>query len=86
MTLLYYIAATEDTNLIIRSDYETACRIRQTLSAFLTTADFEEQLTILPVLDDFFVTHNISPGGSADMLALTYFLYFLWEKDCWFES
>ena len=86
LTLLYYIAATEDTNLIIRSDYETACRIRQTLSAFLTTADFEEQLTILPVLDDFFVTHNISPGGSADMLALTYFLHFLWEKDCWFES
>lgn len=86
VTLLYYMAAMEDTNLIIRSDYETACHIQHALSDFLATADFEEQITILPALDAFFVSHNISPGGSADMLALTYFLYFLSEKECWFES
>ena len=77
---------TEDTNLIIRSDYETANRIQKSLSAFLNHSDYEEQLSILPVLDDYFVSQNISPGGSADMLALTYFLYFLSQKDCWFES
>ncbi|MFR5336148.1 MAG: triphosphoribosyl-dephospho-CoA synthase, partial [Blautia producta] len=37
-------------------------------------------------LDEYFVSNNISPGGSADMLALTYFLSFLSQKDCWFES
>ena len=85
-TLLYYMGNTEDTNLIIRSDYETANRIQKSLSAFLNHSDYEEQLSILPALDDYFVSQNISPGGSADMLALTYFLYFLSQKDCWFES
>nr|WP_317362137.1 citrate lyase holo-[acyl-carrier protein] synthase [uncultured Blautia sp.] len=86
IALLYYVGNTEDTNLIIRSDYETSSRIQHALSAFSKTADYEEQLEILPALDTFFVSRNISPGGSADMLALTYFLYFLSEKDCWFES
>ena len=36
-----------------------------------------KQLEILPALDAYFVKHNISPGGSADMLALTYFLHLL---------
>ena len=86
ITLLYYIGNTEDTNLIIRSDYETATRIQKSLSAFLNRSDYEEQLQILPALDEYFVSNNISPGGSADMLALTYFLSFLSQKDCWFES
>lgn len=86
IALLYYIGNTEDTNLIIRSDYKTAARIQKSLSAFLNRSDYEEQLQILPALDEYFVSNNISPGGSADMLALTYFLSFLSQKDCWFES
>ena len=86
IALLYYIGNVEDTNLIIRSDYETAARIQHTLSAFFKTAEYEEQLKILPALDTFFVSRNISPGGSADMLALTYFLWFLSEKNCYFEE
>ena len=86
LVLLYYIGNTEDTNLIIRSDYETANRIQKSLSAFLKRSNYEEQLHILIALDEYFVSNNISPGGSADMLALTYFLSFLSQKDCWFES
>ena len=71
---------------MIRSDYETADRIQKSLSAFLNRSNYEEQLHILPALDNYFVSNNISPGGSADMLALTYFLSFLSQKDCWFES
>lgn len=84
LTLLYYIADTEDTNLIIRSSYETAGKIKTGLSAFLSTSSYEQQLKILPDLDHFFVEKNISPGGSADMLALTYFLYFLIKNACCF--
>ena len=75
ITLLHYIAYTEDTNLIIRSDYQLACKIQKDLQQFLAHATYEEQLSILPKLDAFFISRNISPGGSADMLALTYFLY-----------
>lgn len=82
ITLLHYIACTEDTNLIIRSDYQLACKIQKDLQQFLAHATYEEQLSILPKLDAFFVSRNISPGGSADMLALTYFLYFIQNIPC----
>ena len=82
ITLLNYIAYTEDTNLIIRSDYQLACKIQKDLQKFLNHATYEEQLSILPKLDYFFVSQNISPGGSADMLALTYFLYFIQNIPC----
>jgi len=32
---------------------------------------------VLAQLDDRFIEKNLSPGGSADLLAATYFLYFL---------
>ncbi|WP_270386472.1 citrate lyase holo-[acyl-carrier protein] synthase [Blautia hansenii] len=82
ITLLHYIAYTEDTNLIIRSDYQLACKIQKDLQKFLNHATYEEKLSILPKLDHFFVSQNISPGGSADMLALTYFLYFIQNIPC----
>lgn len=85
LTLLYYIAHTQDTNIISRSDYHTAVRIRRELAAFLETADFSQQLEALPALDEYFVRHHISPGGSADMLAMTYFMYFLQTLECCFE-
>ena len=77
LVLLYYIANTEDTNIISRSDYETAEKIKRVLKKFLDRKDYRKQLEILPALDAYFVKHNISPGGSADMLALTYFLHLL---------
>lgn len=84
LALLHYIARTEDTNMIIRSDYHTAKQIQTELTAFLNTTDCKQQLEILPELDRYFVSKNISPGGSADMLALTYFLHFLKTLDCVF--
>ena len=86
LTLLRYISAAEDTNMIIRSDYDTVLRIQEKLKIFLETAGYREQLEMLPDLDAYFVKKNISPGGSADMLALTYFLYFLRNIPCPFEA
>ena len=86
LTLLRYISAAEDTNMIIRSDYGTVLKIQERLKEFLKTAGYEKQLEMLPDLDAYFVKKNISPGGSADMLALTYFLYFLRNIPCPFET
>ena len=86
LTLLQYISSVEDTNMIIRSDYDTVLRIQEKLKIFLETAGYREQLEMLPDLDAYFVKKNISPGGSADMLALTYFLYFLRNIPCPFEA
>lgn len=73
--LLHYIAYTQDSNLITRSDYQTAQTIRTQLASFLGNSSYEKQLEVLPVIDKEFVKANLSPGGSADLLALTYFLY-----------
>ena len=73
--LLHYIAYTQDSNLITRSDYQTAQMIRTQLASFLENSSYEKQLEVLPVMDKEFVKANLSPGGSADLLALTYFLY-----------
>lgn len=86
LTLLQYISSVEDTNMMIRWDYESVLKLQKELKSVLKTMEIQEQLEILPDLDRFFVEKNISPGGSADMLALTYFLYFLRSRKCPFEA
>lgn len=73
-TLLHLIAVAEDTNIISRSSYETYLAIRQALASYLRTASASEILSVLPEMDQIFISRNISPGGCADMLALIYFL------------
>ncbi len=73
-TLLHLIAHVEDTNIISRSSYETYLAIRQALSFYLKTAFAAEILSVLPEMDQIFISRNISPGGCADLLALIYFL------------
>lgn len=82
IVLLHYMANTEDSNLITRSGYDTAAKIRAELAGFLKRASYDEQLAVIPKLDEYFVQKHISPGGSADMLALTYFLYFMGVLPC----
>ena len=76
IALLHLLAATDDTNLIHRSDYETQQQIRRDITALLENNPFPA-LSIIEELDRDFIRRNLSPGGSADLLAATYFLYFL---------
>jgi holo-ACP synthase/triphosphoribosyl-dephospho-CoA synthase len=74
--LLAMLTETADTNLIARSDYETQQRIAREIRVLLETEPFPDPQR-LRELDRVFVEKNLSPGGTADLLALTYFLYFL---------
>ncbi|MGI6094198.1 MAG: triphosphoribosyl-dephospho-CoA synthase CitG [Lachnospiraceae bacterium] len=78
VTLLYLMAKGEDTNIIIRSDYDTFLLLQRELNSYLNThpAGSYDESAIIEELDQWFLKKNISPGGSADLLALTYFLYF----------
>ena len=76
VTLLHLLAATDDTNLIHRSDRATQLQIKQQIADLLATEPFPSMDTI-EALDREFIQKNLSPGGSADLLAITYFLYFL---------
>ncbi len=74
ITLLYLIARGEDTNMIKRGGYVLA----EGMSAHLRD---ELRKNVLPTmervrqLDEIFIRRNLSPGGCADLLAVSYFLH-----------
>ena len=75
-TLLHLIAATDDTNLIRRSDRQTQLQVRQQVASALKEDPYPSSDAI-EKLDREFIERNLSPGGCADLLAMTYFLYSL---------
>lgn len=75
-TLLHLLTVTEDTNLIHRSDLQTLQDVQTQIAALLQKAPFPAPEQI-EALDRQFIERNLSPGGAADLLAATYFLFFL---------
>lgn len=76
IALLHLIARVEDTNIVARSDLDTLRAVQQDVSAYLKEHDDPESLLAYAKdLDRRFIEKNISPGGSADLLALSYFLH-----------
>ncbi len=75
-TLLHLLAVTDDTNMISRSDLNTLREIQGRLQTLLADDPYPD-LSVIEKLDREFIERNLSPGGSADLLALTYFLHFL---------
>lgn len=78
VTLLHLLAAADDTNLIRRSDRTTQQQIRKQVAEMLQKEPFPT-MGAIRLLDQEFIKKNLSPGGSADLLAVTYFIYFLAE-------
>ncbi len=74
--LLALIAATDDTNLIARSDRDTQLSIVKKAKHLLGHEPFPD-FERLQQWNENFIARNLSPGGSADLLAVTYFLHFL---------
>lgn len=74
--LLSILAHSTDTNMIARSDWERQSAWVATLQALLQETPYPEE-AVLAALDDRFIAEHLSPGGSADLLALSYLLYFL---------
>lgn len=73
-TLLYLIAHVEDTNLYHRGGEEGAQFAKQAVQALLMHDPFPAKEAI-EKLDNAFIERNLSPGGCADLLAATLFLY-----------
>ena len=74
--LMHLLAATDDTNLIHRSDRQTQLKIQKSVAQLLTKDPYPKK-DVLEQLDREFIERNLSPGGSADLLAVTYFLHAL---------
>ena len=74
--LLHIIATTWDTNLIKRGGMAAYGQIQSVLQSLLQITPYPTQ-KILEDLDRAFIKQNLSPGGSADLLSATCFVYFL---------
>lgn len=78
LTLLNLIANVNDTNIITRTDMDTHTLVREKIKKLIEEKNIENILPEeLREIDRKFISMNISPGGCADLLAITYMLYFL---------
>ena len=76
VTLLHLIAQVQDTNLYHRGGQEGALWAAQSAHCLLCPNP-HPSLAEIEALDDAFIKRNLSPGGCADLLAVTYFLHSL---------
>ncbi len=74
--LIAMLAETTDTNMLSRGGWTTYRWVVEELAHLLKEEPFPSYET-LEALNRSFVRQNLSPGGSADLLSITYFLHFL---------
>lgn len=78
--LLHLMAHADDTNIVSRADLATLRRVQEECGRFLRSrGSIGRLLPYAEALNGDFVRRGISPGGCADLLALTYMLFFLLE-------
>jgi triphosphoribosyl-dephospho-CoA synthase len=76
-TLLCLVAHTMDSNIVSRHDLPAAEYAQEAAKEVLAKGGFftQEGRNATYALDEDFTERNISPGGCADLLAVTHFLY-----------
>ncbi|MEA5010368.1 MAG: triphosphoribosyl-dephospho-CoA synthase CitG [Angelakisella sp.] len=79
LTLLHLMAHVSDTNIISRSSLTRQQQLQQELKERLSLG--EPTLQAIAELDRNLIAENLSPGGCADLLAVTFLLHFAAEAD-----
>ena len=81
-TLLYLISETTDTNIISRHDVKTAEYAKNYAKKVIAHGGIftNEGRNLILEMDNDFNEKYISPGGCCDLLAVTYFLYYIPSK------
>ena len=72
--LVHLMACVQDSNIIRRAGTEGQQWVQEQAKALLQTGVTAQALRLM---NDRFVKRRISPGGSADLLAVAYFLHFV---------
>lgn len=74
--LLHIMSVCDDTNILARSSLQRHMKIKSQLKKILNENPFPNT-EIIRELDNEFISEHISAGGSADLLAVTLFTYFM---------
>ena len=75
--MLNLIANVKDTNTIARTDIKTFEHIQKRIKILIEENLENITLDDINNIDREFIIKNINPGGCADLLAITYMLYFI---------
>ncbi|MBQ7666100.1 MAG: triphosphoribosyl-dephospho-CoA synthase, partial [Synergistaceae bacterium] len=78
MTLIHIMSVNDDTNVIARHGLNVCEEVKEMSRDIITN---HEGIDEICGLDDEFIKRNISPSGSADLLAVTYFMYAIEHQD-----
>lgn len=76
-TLLRLMSVVNDANILHRKDLQTLNSVKQQAQCVLNAQNQEEKTVRYAALIDYCRRHRISPGGAADLLAVTVFFYFV---------
>lgn len=82
-TLLTLLCETEDSNVVYRGGLEGLAYVRNQAAEILSLTDgplCEADMARVRAFDAVCIEKNLSPGGSADLLALTAMLYLFFEE------
>ncbi len=71
MTLIYIMSMLEDSTIVHRHGIEMLEKVKKETESLINVSD----LKILEEYEDKCIKNRVSPGGSADILAVTIFLY-----------
>ena len=77
MTLLTLISEVDDTNMVHRGGPELAKKRKEQAKILLSAVTKENFKETLYTLDHQYMTENLSPGGCADLLAVSLMFHFL---------
>lgn len=77
MTLLTLISEVDDTNMVHRGGTELAKRSKEQAKHLLSAVTNENFKETLNSLDHQYIKNNLSPGGCADLLAVSLMFHFL---------
>jgi triphosphoribosyl-dephospho-CoA synthase len=78
-TLLHLMSVNEDSNIVARHDLEMLEWVRQYAEQVINYGGMltPKGIEMVKEMDSEFIRKNISPGGSADLLAVTVMFDFL---------
>ena len=68
--LIHLMSELNDTNIIHRTNIETLNEVKDTMKKIIQTGGYESNKEEVHSLSNKYITKNISPGGSADMLVI----------------
>jgi triphosphoribosyl-dephospho-CoA synthase len=81
--LIHLMARTEDSNVLGRHGMEALTYVQRESQKALSLGGYltEEGRAYIGAMDKAFIAKNISPGGSADLLAVSMMIYMLKNGD-----